>query len=181
MMDVDKFDTLVHYICARCGDPSTLGATKLNKILWYSDSASYLTLGRPISGATYIKRQFGPVPRDIMQSRQRLANSGAMVEREALYHGYPQTQFIALCRPNLTRFTAEEISIVDQIIDIVCNDHTAASISALTHNHVWEAAEIGEEIPLYTVFASRPGEIDENDLIWAKNEIFRVEREMRAF
>ena len=38
-MDQEKFDALVHYICARCEDPTSLGATKLNKIMWYSDEA----------------------------------------------------------------------------------------------------------------------------------------------
>jgi hypothetical protein len=174
-MDEAKFDALVHYVCARCEDPSKLGATKLNKILWYCDVGAYLYLGRSVTGATYVKRQFGPVPKDILASRQRLLASGAIAERDALYHGYPQKQLVALMLPDLRRFSADEISLIDAIIASICLNHTAASISNLTHDHVWEAAEIGEELPMYTIFASRKGEIDEDDMAWAKAQMLDVE------
>ena len=38
-----------------------LGSIKLNKVLWFSDITAYLHLGEPITGETYLKRQFGPV------------------------------------------------------------------------------------------------------------------------
>jgi hypothetical protein len=128
-----------------------------------------------MTGATYIKQEHGPVPRGVMGARQRLVASGAIIERDALYFGYPQKHFFALRRPDISMFSADEISLVDQVIEIICKKHTAASISALTHNNVWEAAELGEEIPLYTIFASRPGELDENDIAWGRAEMFRLE------
>jgi hypothetical protein len=79
-----------------------------------------------------------------------------------------QKQLIALTRPDLSRFSADEISHVDHLIGVVCKGHTAASISQLTDDHVWEAAEIGEELPMSAIFASRRGEIDETDIAWAK-------------
>jgi hypothetical protein len=51
----------------------------------------------------------------------------------------------------------------------MCQKHTASSMSELSHDIIWEAAEIGEEIPLYTYFASRFGEINEEDIQWAKS------------
>jgi hypothetical protein len=56
-----KFSNLVHYICYKCDDPSQLGATKLNKILWYCDMFSYRWNSESMTGENYIKRQFGPV------------------------------------------------------------------------------------------------------------------------
>ena len=43
--NVIKLKTLVHYICDRAPNPRRLGATKLNKILFFSDMEAYLTLG----------------------------------------------------------------------------------------------------------------------------------------
>ena len=58
-----KFKTLVQFIVSRCADdPSRLGYTKLNKILWYSETNHYLKTGAPLTGANYVKRQHGPVP-----------------------------------------------------------------------------------------------------------------------
>lgn len=174
-MNITKFDSLVHYICARCQDPSTLGAVKLNKILWYSDTAAYLAFGASITGATYVKRQFGPVPRDILTVRQRLVAKGAIVERNALYFDYEQKQFVALTRPDLSAFSADEISLVDQVIDAICFGHTAASISELSHDLIWKSAAIGEEIPVSAVHAGAPEEITEEMLAWGKSEMKRLE------
>jgi hypothetical protein len=173
--DQPKFDALVHYICARCDDPSLLGATKLNKILWYSDAIAYLASGHPITGATYVKRQFGPVPRDILASRQRLVARGFLVERQAPFFNYAQIQFITLTPPDLSRFSADEVSIVDRVIEAICRGHSAASISGLTHDQVWEAAEIGEELPIYVILASRAGELTEGDMAWGRSEMLRLE------
>jgi hypothetical protein len=175
MLDEAKFDALVHYVCASCDDPAMLGATKLNKILWYCDTGAFLFLGKSMTGAKYVKRQFGPVPKEVLAARQRLVQRGAIIERDAPLYGYSQRQLIALTKPDLSRFSAAEISLVDHVIQAVCQNHTAASISQLTHDHVWEAAEIGEELPLSSVFASQRGEIDEDDLAWGRAEMIRLE------
>lgn len=176
-MSDSKLDTLVHYICARCEVPSRLGATKLNKVLWYSDVFAFAEHGTSITGAVYVKRQFGPVPKNILESRERLRQSGAIVEKKVQYGGYPQVQFIALQDPDISAFSAKQISLVDQILQEICFGHTASSISQLSHDVVWEAAAIGEEIPMSAAaFAGNIGEIDENDMIWARREIDRIER-----
>ena len=174
----NKLDSLVHYVCARCENPSKLGATKLNKVLWYSDVFAFAQEGQSITGATYIKRQFGPVPKDILGARRRLEQSGATVERKALHHGYQQVQIIAVKPVDMSEFSASQISLVDTVIEAICSSHTASSISSLSHDIVWESAEIGEEIPMAAAaFGGNRGEIDEDDVVWARNEIDRIERE----
>ncbi len=168
---MDKFHNLTHYIVSKCDDPVKLGATKLNKVLWFSDALSYLYKGQSISGAKYEKRQFGPVPKDIMSVRKSLKRSGLIFERTAIYGGYPQTHFISLRSPNISGFTSDEISLVDDVMESICHSHTASSISEHTHDIIWEAAEIGEEIPLCAIFASRQGELSGDDMTWAKNQV----------
>ena len=76
MLDWAKFKSAVHYICDKASsDPSVLGAIKLNKVLWYSDVINYLITGKPITGETYIKRQHGPVPKDIIRAIDELSIS----------------------------------------------------------------------------------------------------------
>jgi hypothetical protein len=171
-----KLEIVMHYIIWRCQDPTTLGAEKLNKVLFFSDICSYLELGKPITGISYIKRQFGPVPneKDFFSARNNLEQNRKIAVTKDLYYKLPQYQFVALEKPDISSLSPEEVSILDIITEEICQKHTASSISEKTHNIIWEAAEIGEEIPLFAVFSSRFGEITEKDIQWAKSEIHRL-------
>ena len=168
--DRNKLKALVHYVCWKA-DPSELGGTKLNKVLWYADTLAYRTWRRPITGETYIKRQFGPVSRHILQLLKELEGEGRLILGKADYYGHPKHEFIPLVNPDLSLFKGEEISLIDACIEFVCTKHTAASISQRTHDVIWELAEIGEEIPYYTVWASELGEVTPEDVAWAREHI----------
>jgi hypothetical protein len=170
-MEREKFKSLVHYVCAKCDDPSLLGATKLNKILWYSETLAFLKLGRPITGAKFVKRQFGPAPAAILPILSELETEQNIVIRNVSFHGFPKKEFICLKEPVLgNEFTADEIAIVDDVVDAICRTHTAASISRFSHDEIWEMAAIGEELPVYVALAER-GEITEDDVAWADGKI----------
>jgi hypothetical protein len=171
MYDKAKFKTLVHYICAqRSGDPSSLGAVKLNKILWLSDFRAYYRLGEPITGARYVKRQFGPVPHQIMTVLRELQNEGAIEMMDVAHFGKRKKEYIVKSIPSVAVFSEQEKEIIDKTIKFICDDHTAASISEASHDHVWKAAEDGEEMPYYTVF-SVPGKITEDEIEWATRQL----------
>jgi hypothetical protein len=168
--DPDRFTRLVQYICYSCGDPRDLGKVKLNKILWFSDMLTFERTGEPLTGESYVKLQFGPVPRHVRDAIENLKNSGLLTVREPETQFEP-VQFFASERPSLAGFSADEISLVDQIIKGICSNHTAGSISKLTHDAIYELAEMGEEIPYEAFLASELGEITENDLRWAQREL----------
>ena len=176
-LDWEKYKGLVHYICAKAPNPKKLGATKLNKILFYSDREAYLTLGQPITGEVYTKQKFGPVSKHILSAIEELEREGALAVSEAsgyfVGQRHPQRLFFSRRNPSLSRFSAEEISLVDEVLHIICNKHTAQSISDLSHDLVREAAEIGEEIPYFTAMSTLLGEINAEDIAWAKGEIER--------
>jgi hypothetical protein len=166
----DKFKALVHYICYKA-DRANLGATKLNKTLWYADLMTYLMHGTSMTGEGYIKQQFGPVPKHILPILEDLQTECKITIRDADLFRYEKKEYIALKRPDLSLFSGEEISIVDELINVICCGHIAKSISDKTHDRIWELADIGEEIPYYTVFAGSLGQIDQNDIAWAYRSI----------
>jgi hypothetical protein len=166
--DLKRFKSLVHYICSKCPDRNLLGATKLNKILWYSDALSLETRGTPITRETYIKRQFGPVPQHILDVIAKLEQEGAIAVKNTPFHSYEKREFVSLTQPDISMFTPEEISLIDDVIGEICFNHTATSISLASHDRIWELAEIGDELPLETIFASDLDEVTEADVAWAK-------------
>lgn len=170
----DKFKDLVHYIC-HMADRDKLGATKLNKILWYADIISYLNRRGSITGSAYQKEEYGPVSKYLLRAIDDLSESGQMVVRNVSYHGKQKKEFISLSEPVISRFNPSEISLVDSIIHEICHHYTAKSISMKTHDIIWKLADIGEEIPYYAVYAAEFGEITQADIQWAKESIDKNE------
>lgn len=177
----EKFENLILYIVSKVPNPVKLGAVRLRKILYFADSINYLRKGEPITGATYIKWTGGPVPREFPSSLDRLQRDGAIVEKPGQHPlGHPMKFYYALKEPNYELFQPEEISLVDDLIREICDEFTAEGISEASHTRAWELADVGEELPYYTVFVTRFGEVDEATIEWAKERIAHHERKRAA-
>ena len=170
-VSTDRLKTLVLYICYLAKDPSVMGATKLNKILWFSDVLSYRDRGESLTGETYIKHLYGPVPKHIDSIIKNLQDEKKLAVREVDAWGYPKKEFFALSKPELSGFDPEEISIVNEVANYIFDNHTATSISSLSHDGILQSAELGEEIPVYAFLASELGEITSEDMSWAQKKL----------
>ena len=167
MADRSRFKQLVHYVCSRCAeDPSKLGAVKLNKALWLSDLRAYYKFGGPITSARYVKRQYGPVPSQIVPTLKELQQEGALMVETVDHFGKKKKEFIVQEMEFGEFLSDSEKALVDETIRFVTEEHTAASISDLSHDHIWTAAEDGEELPHFTVFAN-PAPVTDEELEWA--------------
>ncbi|MGB8030674.1 MAG: type II toxin-antitoxin system antitoxin SocA domain-containing protein [Terracidiphilus sp.] len=174
----DKFKALVHYICWRCAnDPSKLGAVKLNKALWIADLGAYYYLGKPITRSRYVKRQFGPTPKAILPVLRELQAEGKLEIREDDFHGKKKRTFISLQDPSMEFMSEEEKRLADAATELVCEKHTATSISNKSHDHIWKAAEDGEELPFSTVFVT-PDTISDEDREWAREQLEKAAGEL---
>lgn len=170
-MNQSKFKSLVHYVIAsRCNSPETLGAVKLNKVLWLSDLLAFYERGRAITNVRYIKRQFGPVPAPILPVLRELEEEGIVTIRGASHFGKRKKEYISNVPIDGSFLTKDEVKAVHWAIDLVCEQHTAKSISNASHDHIWKIAEDGEEIPLFTVFAKQ-GLITDADRAWAQQQL----------
>jgi hypothetical protein len=152
-LDREKLKQLVHYVCDIAPDPRQLGATKLNKILFYADTQAYLETGSPSTGETDVKQKLGPVPKHIGEILAELkAEEAVAISEERLAFNvyqeapYRQRMFLSLREPELDRFTAKEIHIVDAVVHEITELHTATSISEKSHDIFWDITEYGEEI-----------------------------------
>lgn len=166
-LDREKFKALVHYICWKCKDPEKLGSVKLNKILWVCDFSYFYRYGTPLTGARHVKRQFGPVPHAIIPILGELVAEGALTVTDVRLFDSTKKEFRSLREPELTAFTEEELRVfVDPAIRLITQEHTGKSVSEVSHDHIWHAAQDGEEIPYFTIFA-RPGDVMAEEIEWA--------------
>lgn len=152
--DVDeaKVAELLLYVAITTERDDTAGATKMHKILYFSELAHLRRYGRPITGALFQKLEHGPGLRRMRPIIQRLEEEGAAKEVERDHFGYPQKRLLALREPDLTRFTAEEIASVDGIIRQFWA-RSAREVSEVSHRDLgWSAVDYGEDIPYSLAF-----------------------------
>jgi hypothetical protein len=165
-VDNDRTEAVAHYIIAR-SQPDKLGAVKLNKVMWFADLEAYRRCGRTITGQTsYQKQTRGPVPNDILRALKRLRDEDKILTREVPVAGYTRREHLWLAQPDVSVFSAAEVDILNEAIHWVCNEHTAKSISDLSHDTLWDAAELGEQIPVGAATIV-PDELSGADIEWA--------------
>ena len=161
-MDEAKFRELILYIADKCSDDPDFGATKLNKILFYSDFMMYGKSGKPITGATYFKLPKGPAPKKLVPIRKQMETEQLLAVQIKERFGKEQHRAIPLRQADLSKFDAVEISLVDEVIKTFCgaNAETASSVS---HREMgWQIAASKEDIPYEAVFlSSKPPTEDE--------------------
>jgi len=155
--DEEKLQELILYISQKCANDPTFGATKLNKILCFSDFLFYAYNGRGITNVEYQKLPAGPAPRRLLPVRERMMNDGALALQEIpLRNGRTQKRTVNLRQPNLALFSGAEISMVDDVIESL-RECDAQETSARSHEMVgWMVAEDGGVIPYNTVYFSNP-------------------------
>jgi hypothetical protein len=145
-----KLRELILYIADRCFDDRYFGAIKLNKILYYADFEAFRRHGKPITGVKYQRLDEGPAPKRLVPIRNE------MIEKEELFVKPIETikgtrhKLIALRKPDLDIFTANEIAIVDQVIHTLWNK-TAKQVSKSTHGITWHVYKNHDLIPYESV------------------------------
>ncbi|HPO08026.1 MAG TPA: Panacea domain-containing protein [bacterium] len=154
MVDERKTREIVKYIALKSVNDPTFGRTKLNKVLFYCDFLAYKFLGSSITGDTYHKEQFGPVPNSIRRILDEMKRNGEIVEILNLYGGYEQYKPAALVPPDMSVFGPEEVVWVDNVLDQL-RKKNATQVSDLSHRfHGWQLAEMNETIPYESVLFS---------------------------
>jgi hypothetical protein len=153
----EKLAELILYISQQCVEDGKFGATKLNKILYYSDFLAYGTYGRAITGVPYCHRPKGPAPQRLLPIRRYLeANRALIVKKIPLRGGKEQHRTIALRNPDLRDFTQDDLALVNGLIKFFW-DLDADESSELSHQMVgYKVTEMDDPIPYRTIFFSDP-------------------------
>lgn len=151
--DKNKLAELVVYIATKTAGSRSFGKTKLNKTLFFSDFLHFREYLTPITGSSYEKYPYGPVPVDIEEIKQNLVNDGSILITEVKVIDYPQERITALREPKLSLFSDIEISRVDDLIETFA-DLTASAVSDVSHKWSagWQLADDREIIPYETAF-----------------------------
>jgi len=149
----ERLGELILYISDRCIDDRYYGATKLNKILYFSDFLFFKLYGKSITGAEYQRLDEGPAPKRLIPVQQKLIKEKRLIVKSVPAWNRTQKRSVSIENPNIDLFTAREISVVDQIIKEVW-DKSGTQVSIDSHIINWEVYQDKESMPYESVHLS---------------------------
>lgn len=142
-----KLGELILYIAKESEGDEPFGATKLNKLLFFSDFLAFSQFGESITAQAYQKLEHGPCPRRLIPVMQALESSGSAVQRLEVYFARPKRRAMAVRCPDLTVFSGREIDLVRDVIKHFWGK-AASYVSKESHRfRGWRLAKHGEDIP----------------------------------
>jgi uncharacterized phage-associated protein len=151
-LQIDKFKNVLLYILERCAGKPNVGETVLYKLLYFSDFNYYEIYEEHLTGASYRKLPYGPVPYKIDSILNQMLEQRQIQRVKTEYHGYHQTRYLPLEKANLTLLKASEKEIIDRVIEQM-SDWSAAALSNYSHRDMpWLSSKEGEEIDYELVF-----------------------------
>lgn len=164
--DRNKLRAVILRTCELC-PPDKLGAVKLHKVLYFLDMLAYARSGTAVTGAEYRKRPFGPTCVQLLPTLRLMERAGELAVAETDYYGFRKQEFQALTPPEPHRLSTSEELLLEAVVDFVCNQNTARSISEASHQLPWEIAEFGETIGYDTALMLLPSQpsVEAMDLI----------------
>jgi transcriptional regulator with XRE-family HTH domain len=153
---VEKFKQVLLYLLERCAGKPNLGETVLYKLLYFADFNFYEMYEEQLTGATYRKLQYGPVPLEFSAIVDEMQADGQLNIVWDEYYGYQQKRYLPLVKTDLNELRASEKEILDQVIAQL-SDRNATWLSEYSHDDVpWKATADKEDIDYELVFYRKP-------------------------
>jgi len=156
---------LIIYIAEKSRGDMRFGATKLNKILYYSDFLAFREYGQSITGARYMRLEHGPAPTHLKPLREEMLASKDITSEKIPYYTRDLDVVKPLRTANVDLFEKRELILVDAIISEL-RQFDAHEVSTLSHTRAWTVAGQRESIPYEAIYLSDEG-LTEDDIDWA--------------
>lgn len=145
--DNEKVKELIVLLSEQSEGDEYFGATKLNKLLFYTDFISYIMYGKSVTGSSYEVQPRGPMLRGFYDVRSEMERNDDIVVATRNFGGHTQHKTIAKRDPIPSKFTGEEMAIIYRVLSDFRNTN-ATEISELSHDFLgWRVMDVGEEIP----------------------------------
>lgn len=153
--NVSKFKEVLLYVLKHVGSKPNVGESVLYKLLYFIDFDYYEKYEEQLIGATYIKNNYGPTPKEFAKIIQQMEGKH-LVTIKTQYFKYPQRKYLPLREPDLSVLNARELQMIDSVLEKL-SDKNAAEISVYSHNDVpWLTTEDGKIIEYESVFYRTP-------------------------
>lgn len=118
-LNTSKYENAVLYFVKYCNN-NYLGATKLNKLLYYLDFLSFRDKGKIVTGDLYVNKQYGPVPSSIDDVLTELQSKKMLDIKKVQYKEGETFKYNNLIDPDLSVFDSNEKKLLENICKEFC-------------------------------------------------------------
>lgn len=141
-----KFKNILLYILEHCAGKPNVGDAVLYKLFYFADFNYYELYEEHLTGSTYRKLPFGPVPQRMDTMINQMIDEDNLRRVKTDYHGHTQTRYLPLSKPDLTKLKASEKEVIDRVIEHF-SDWSATAISDYSHKDMpWLATKDNQVI-----------------------------------
>jgi transcriptional regulator with XRE-family HTH domain len=154
--NLEKFKEVLLYILNKVGSKPNIGESVLYKLLYFIDFNYYEKYEEQLMGATYMKNNYGPTPKEFIKIVEEMEKQKKLVKVEDKYFQYPQRKYLPLKLPDLSKLNEDERNMIDYVL-LKLSDMNATQISDYSHKDVpWLTTEDGGIIDYESVFYRTP-------------------------
>ena len=130
-LNAKKYENAILYFVQHCNN-QYLGATKLNKLLYYLDFLNYRDRGESVTGDEYYHMQYGPIPSSMETVMSALCESKKLEVAGEPFGKTARKIYKVKEKPDTAVFSEEE----QQLLTNICKefkDYDTDKIIAQTH------------------------------------------------
>lgn len=150
--NIAKFKEVLLYILNKVGSKPNIGESVIYKLLYFIDFNYYEKHEEQLIGATYIKNNYGPTPKEFIKIIDDMIKKDEVIKVDNKYYKYPQRKYLPRRAPDLSVLTALEMKEIDSVLDKL-SDMNATEISKYSHEDVpWKTTENGKVMDYESVF-----------------------------
>jgi transcriptional regulator with XRE-family HTH domain len=150
--NVEKFKEVLLYILSQVGSKANIGEIVIYKLLYFIDFDFYEKYEEQLIGLTYIKNRDGPTPKEFKKVVEELIEEKEIEKIKSQYYEYPQTKYLPLRKPDLTKLKANEVELIEDVLKKL-SDMNEDQINEYSHNDVpWLTTEDQDIIEYEAVF-----------------------------
>lgn len=154
-LNLPKFKNVLLYILERCAGKPNVGEQVLNKLLYFCDFNYYELYEEHLTGATYRKLPYGPVPQNFKHSLYQMLEDKQVQQIKTEYYTKIQIRYIPLVKADLTELKASDKELIDRVIDQM-GDWSTTTIGEYSHSDKpWKATEPNNNIDYELAFYRR--------------------------
>jgi len=149
--DDEKLRELILYVSTLSENDPNFGATKLNKLLFYTDFLAYQKFGSAITGQEYQALRQGPAPKRLRPIIERMKRAGDLKQVRRKSGRFEQIRPVPIRTADLSKFSGPEVDLISGVVQRFWN-WNATQISTESHFFLgWQLGVQGETIPYSTI------------------------------